>query len=147
MWIKTLHKLEKQVRPILLLERIIFSFESSGLTQAENFIKTVPSVQGTLPPAVDVEFYEHSQRIRLMQLLLGWNLKSLSMPLRHYGKGDYLYNPDCLQPLHRKLFYDNPLWIKLILRPTLSDDREWTFWQYSDRGRLNGYEEVEGLLI
>nr|HPZ53078.1 lysozyme [Clostridia bacterium] len=23
------------------------------------------------------------------------------------------------------------------------DDREWTFWQYSDRGRLNGYDGVE----
>ena len=34
-----------------------FSFESSGKTQAENFIDTVPIVENSLPNVVDVELY------------------------------------------------------------------------------------------
>ena len=34
-----------------------FSFESPGETQAENFLQTVGSLSGRLPPVVDVELY------------------------------------------------------------------------------------------
>ncbi|MDE7093566.1 MAG: hypothetical protein K2O52_01500, partial [Oscillospiraceae bacterium] len=34
-----------------------FSFESSGETQAQNFIDTVGELDGNLPPVVDFEFY------------------------------------------------------------------------------------------
>jgi lysozyme len=34
-----------------------FSYDSGGITQAENFIKTVPQNKHTLPPVIDVEFY------------------------------------------------------------------------------------------
>ena len=34
-----------------------FSFESSGETQAGNFIKTVKAVDDMLPPVIDVEYY------------------------------------------------------------------------------------------
>ena len=34
-----------------------FSYDSAGLTQAENFIRTVTPFDGMLPPVVDVEFY------------------------------------------------------------------------------------------
>lgn len=34
-----------------------FSYDSSGLTQAENFISVVPRIEKMLPPVVDIEFY------------------------------------------------------------------------------------------
>ena len=34
-----------------------FSYDSDGLSQAENYIATVPVLPGALPPVIDVEFY------------------------------------------------------------------------------------------
>ena len=34
-----------------------FSYDSPGVTQAENFIRTVEPFEGMLPPVVDVELY------------------------------------------------------------------------------------------
>ena len=34
-----------------------FSYDSSGDTQADNFIKTVPVTENMLPPVIDLEFY------------------------------------------------------------------------------------------
>ena len=39
-----------------------FSYDSSGLTQAENFIQTVPKSSDTLPPVVDIEFYGDKEK-------------------------------------------------------------------------------------
>ncbi len=123
-----------------------FSFESSGLTQAENFIKTVPSVQGTLPPAVDVEFYgafsKNPPDAATVRLELE---KFINAVEAHYGKKVVIYTTQTVYSLYiENYFQDNPLWIRNVYsRPILSDDREWTFWQYSDRGRLNGYDGVE----
>lgn len=36
-------------------------------------------------------------------------------------------------------FPDNPIWIRDILsEPNLPDGRDWLFWQYTNRGRLDG---------
>ena len=35
-----------------------FRFENDGAEQAENFIRTVPVTENTLPPVIDVELYE-----------------------------------------------------------------------------------------
>lgn len=35
-----------------------FRFENTGKEQAENFIRTVPVTENTLPPVIDVELYE-----------------------------------------------------------------------------------------
>ena len=37
-------------------------------------------------------------------------------------------------------FADYPLWIRSVFTsPSLSDGRKWTFWQYSNRGRLSSH--------
>ena len=36
------------------------------------------------------------------------------------------------------------IWIRSVLaKPSLSDERKWTFWQYTNRGRLSGYNGKE----
>lgn len=36
------------------------------------------------------------------------------------------------------------IWIRdVFTKPTLSDNRNWTFWQYTDRERLEGYSGDE----
>ena len=46
-----------RIRQICASERTIFSFDSKGETQAEQFIRTVPKYKQALPPVIDVEFY------------------------------------------------------------------------------------------
>ena len=41
-------------------------------------------------------------------------------------------------------FQDCDIWIRdVISKPKLSDNREWTFWQYTNRERLEGYQGDE----
>lgn len=36
------------------------------------------------------------------------------------------------------------IWIRnVITKPSLSDNRQWTFWQYTNREQLEGYEGKE----
>lgn len=41
-------------------------------------------------------------------------------------------------------YEEHPIWIRNILtKPELPDGRNWTFWQYADRARLDGYRGEE----
>ena len=122
------------------------SFESPGATQAENLATHVPATPGTLPPAVDLEFYgphvaeppapEHVRRI-LDDLVAGIE--------KHYGATPILYVTADEYDLYIAGRYPHlKIWIRSIaVPPNLSDRRDWTFWQYSNRDRLDGYDGVE----
>ena len=44
-------------------------------------------------------------------------------------------------------FPDSPLWIRAVyLPPRVSDGRDWAFWQYSHRDRLDGYDGEESFI-
>lgn len=119
-----------------------FSYDSEGKTQAENYINTVPMVEGMLPPVVDVEFYadkeanpaswEKAQGI-LSDLIDALESYYEMKPIIYVTRGTYsLYLTDA--------YTEYDIWIRSILsKPHLPDHREWTFWQYSNRGRLDGY--------
>ena len=123
-----------------------FSFESSGKTQAENFIRTVPNISDTLPPVIDIEFYgsfaENPPELDKTRAEIDMFLSTLES---HYGKKPILYVTHKTYNMYIKGYYkDNPIWIRNVYaRPSLSDSRKWTFWQYSDHGRLEGYEGKE----
>ena len=41
-------------------------------------------------------------------------------------------------------FKDNYIWIRdVFFKPRLIDNREWTFWQYTNRAKLDGYNGQE----
>lgn len=41
-------------------------------------------------------------------------------------------------------YEDYDIWIRdVVSQPSLSDGREWTFWQYTNRERLEGYQGEE----
>ena len=41
-------------------------------------------------------------------------------------------------------FKDNYIWIRdVFFRPSLRDNRDWTFWQYTDKVKLAGYNGKE----
>jgi len=123
-----------------------FSFDSPGITQAENFIATVPAVAGMLPPVVDVEFYGgHQGRFERGELTadaVREQLKTLLDALEaHYGLLPILYVvDDTYDAFIVGAFDDHPLWIRALLRsPRLPAGRRWTFWQFFNRGIMPGY--------
>ena len=124
-----------------------FSFDSAGSTQAENFIGAVEAREGMLPPVVDVEFYGRYRRkgpedAAAAQEELRVLLDALT---REYGMRPILYvTREAYNLLIADGFSDYDIWSRNVLRePKLFSGREWTFWQYSDRGRLDGYNGEE----
>lgn len=123
-----------------------FSFDSGGKTQAENFIAAVPAFAGMLPPAVDIEFYGEYEKNPPDREPVREQLDILLLELEaQYGIKPVLY---ATQKSYRQYlagdFADYDIWIRNVYTPPLlSDGRNWTFWQYTDRGRLNGYDGKE----
>ena len=125
------------------------SFDSAGATQAQNVIDTVPEAAGSLPVTVDVEFYgdyfEHPPTRTRVRGILDPLLAELE---DHYGSPPIIYaTPEAYDRYIRDAYPHNPIWIRSVaVPPRLSDDRDWTFWQYSNRDRLGGYDGEEAFI-
>lgn len=120
-----------------------FSFESSGETQAQNFIETVGDLDGTLPPVIDLEFYGSYTDEPLSKKETRQILDALLEALEeYYGVKPIIYTTT-------RAYYsyilgggykDYPLWMRdTYMEPVVS----WEFWQYSDEGKLDGYDGVQ----
>lgn len=123
-----------------------FSYDSSGCTQAENFIANVPQSEWNLPPVIDVEFYGEYAKNPLQREVVQAELDTMVYTLtEHYGRAPILYATKKAYDLYLAGDYAQcDIWIRDVFRePNLSDGRAWTFWQYSDRERLQGYSGKE----
>ncbi len=119
------------------------SYDSGGVTQAENYISTVGRRSGMLPPAVDVEFYGKYYRSPMDPAQARVILRNLLDALEaFYGVKPLIYATRSAYALYIADHFDEyPLWIRNVYYPPLLDGiHNWTFWQYSDRGRLYGHE-------
>lgn len=121
-----------------------FSFESSGETQAQNFISTVGELcDTTLPPVVDLEFYGTYSETPLSRKETRIILDALLQQLEAY----YHVKPIIYTTSRAYYHYiigggygDYPLWIRNTYQePNL----DWCFWQYSDEGKLAGYDGIQ----
>lgn len=123
-----------------------FSYDSSGDTQAKNFINNVTAFDGMLPPVIDLEFYADKEKNPPARKDVEKQLKSLlSILEEHYGQKPIIYATEKSYKLYLSNDYkDYDIWIRnVISKPKLSDGREWTFWQYTNRERLMGYKGQE----
>ena len=116
-----------------------FSFDSAGETQADNFIAAVDRDEITLPPVVDIEYYGDKRRNKPTKSETEAILRPLLERLEeYYGEKPMIYTtlPVYYRYVKEK-FSDYPLWIRSVnFEPDLVD---WTFWQYDDHGKLDGY--------
>lgn len=122
-----------------------FSFESSGADQARHFIRTVGRGQGMLPPVADIEFYGNYQEARPDPAGVRAELSAfLSAVEEEYQVKPVIYTTEEAYSYFIKGFFgDYPLWIRsVVTRPRI--DRDWTFWQYTNRGQLEGSGLDEG---
>jgi lysozyme len=123
-----------------------FSYDSPGITQAENFIRTVPSFDGMLPPVVDVEFYGDKESNPPDKESVTKELQVMLSELEsHYGMQPIIYTTKIVFDLYiDEEFSDYPLWIREVyFSPNECSDYNWTFWQYTNREKLEGYNGVE----
>lgn len=123
-----------------------FSFESGGATQAANFITTVPRNDKMLPPVIDLEFYSGNEDDPPERAKIEKELKAMLTALeQHYGKKPIIYATEKSYETYLDGDYkEYDIWIRdVIFEPKLSDGREWTFWQYTNRETLNGYNGEE----
>lgn len=122
------------------------SFESSGADQAAQIAAEVPATPGTLPPVIDLEFYgsyfENHPTPDEVHAILDPLVAGIK---EHYGTAPIVYATEEAYDLYLASRYpDLPVWIRSVAwAPGLSDGREWTVWQYSNRDRLPGYDGVE----
>ncbi|WP_229872275.1 GH25 family lysozyme [Promicromonospora soli] len=122
------------------------SFESSGAEQAAHLAAEVPATPGTLPPVIDLEFYGAFYDDRPTPGEVHAILDPLVAGVEeHYGVPPIVYATDEAYDLYLADRYPNlPIWIRSVVwAPRLSDGRDWTIWQYSNRDRLPGYDGVE----
>ena len=120
-----------------------FSFDSPGKTQAENYIANVPVMENMLPPVIDVEFYGDYSFFRAPEpTAVKVQLRELADALsQHYGCKPILYCT--LSAYHTYIkdsFEDCDLWIRNVY---WKPEMQWTFWQYTDKARLEGYDGAE----
>lgn len=122
-----------------------FSFDSAPETQAENLFAQLPTA-ADLPPVVDLEFYGDKERFPPDPEEVWENLcRMLALLEAHYGQRPIVYTTmDCYERYLRGRDWDFDLWIRNVLRkPALGEGEDWTFWQYSHRGRLRGFSGEE----
>lgn len=117
-----------------------FSFDSKGKTQAEHFIRTVSQKENMLPPVVDVEFYADKKENKPNPEDIRAELNDYLAAVEHeYQRKPIIYTTKEMYSFCLEGYYnDYPLWIRSILT-TPNIDKEWTFWQYTNREKLNGY--------
>ncbi len=123
-----------------------FSYASSGKTQAENFISTVGDLKGRLLPVVDMELTPDEVINPPEKADVVRGLKAFTAVLEEeYGIKPIIYSrEDYFKKYLADDFADYPRWITNVFFPVFIESGDnWIFWQYNDRGRLEGYSGEE----
>lgn len=123
-----------------------FSFDSSGAEQADNFINNVEKIEDMLPPVVDIEFYGDKKKNPPDKSKVRKQLDELLQKLEsHYGIKPIIYATQSSYEKYISGAYDDyDIWIRNVyFSPYMPDEKQWTFWQYTDKGQLDGYSGDE----
>ena len=120
-----------------------FSFGSPGQKQAENFINTVPVIDDMLPPVIDIEPYGEYKTYKDAAASVPEIRDWLNAVEAAYGMKPVIYTTEAFyKGFIAAGFSDHDVWIRSVYKPPSGSVR-WTFWQYSDRTRMDGYEGEE----
>ena len=115
-----------------------FRPEVTAIEQAKNFISLVKLDKGDLPPALDIEVMGNISKSELVTAAKSW----LQMIESKYGLKPIVYtNMKFYNEYLAGNFDDYYLWIaryNSTLPPRLSGGKQWDFWQYGNRGKLDG---------
>ena len=117
-----------------------FTFCKSGKIQAKNFLETVPNEIDNLPPVIDLEYGGNCKLTKTKEEVLNEIKIFERLIFEKYKKRPILY---ITKDFHKDFligeFPNNPIWYRSIFnKPKLADNRKWQFWQYGNRGHING---------
>lgn len=107
--------------------------------QVDNYSNWVDLQIGDLPPVLDVEVLDGVNKIQLITGIRTW---LFLIELRYNTKPILYTNLKFYNKYLAGHFNDYPLWIARYgwRQPVLACGREWDFWQYGNRGRLEGID-------
>jgi lysozyme len=113
-----------------------FIATKDGKTQARNFINRVALESGDLPPVLDVEQAFGASPVEVRKEIKAW-LETIE---QYYSVRPIIYTyVDFYDKYLKGSFDDYPLWVAHYLQPHQPRiTRDWTFWQHSEQGRVNG---------
>ncbi|MBK7383746.1 MAG: glycoside hydrolase family 25 protein [Flavobacteriales bacterium] len=113
-----------------------------GLEQAEHFIRTAPLEAPSLPPVIDLEYVGYCDRTPKREEVIQEIQACVDRLNDHYGRAPILYvTQDFYSEYIINRFSECPLWIRDIVgKPQLPDGRDWTFWQFANRGHAKGID-------
>lgn len=117
-----------------------FSLESPGADQAKHFLDVVKPVENMLPPVVDAEPYGEYTDLsdEAISELAEW----LTSVENSCGKKPIIYTTEKWYDSRiKEAFPGYGIWIRSVYsKPKTSG---WTFWQYTNRMKLDGYDGEE----
>lgn len=118
----------------------VFSFCTSGVEQAENFVRTVPRIEGQLPPAVelasDADCKDRPERAAVLTELRAF-LSAIETHLGEHAvlrvskRAEARYGISTATAPH--LLWANSVFVEPTYLP-----RPWTIWQASSHRRISG---------
>jgi lysozyme len=118
-----------------------FRYCKSGWEQAENFINNVPK-DSMLPPVIDLEYGGACKKE-----VLGYDMEAeiqdfLNQLENHYGHKPIIYStPEFYREFIQGKYEDYPIWMRgIIQEPELPDNRNWTFWQFANKGKIDAID-------
>lgn len=116
-----------------------FRPQTSTVAQAQNFINWVQMEEGDLPPVLDVEVKGDISRRALVDAIRTW---MIIVETRFDIKPILYTNIKFYNRYLAGHFNDYPVWIARYntREPRLACGREWDFWQYGNKGFLDGIE-------
>ncbi len=118
-----------------------FSLSIPGDLQADNFINTVQGDSGKLPPVIDLEFGGNSRYRPTKEEFNTEFQKYYKKVAEYYGKEPILYITYEFYDFYLGEEYNNgSLWIRDIFSYPKSHIKNWLFWQYKNRGRIEGID-------
>ncbi len=110
----------------------------SAEKQAQNFIDCVRIEPGDLAPVLDVEVLDESSIDNLISGLSTW----LKIVEEKYQTKPIIYtNQNFFNDHLAGHFTEYPVWIARYSNwryPAMLTEQEWVFWQYGNKGKLNG---------
>lgn len=126
-----------------------FTFCKNGELQALNFIESVPKDSTNLPPIIDLEFSGNCSKKNYREDIIHEIDLYIKTIEAHYGKKVIIYTTwEFYKKYLTQNFTNNPIWIRDILTtPRLDNNREWLFWQYTNKGELEGIESLVDLNV
>ena len=117
-----------------------FRPKTSVLTQAQKFLDNVILEEGDLPPVLDVEVMDNVSEIALISRMRTWlEIVEFELQIRPIIYTNLKFYNKYLAD-H---FPEYPVWIARYndyFEPMLTNGLDWSFWQYGNKGRLEGIE-------